>query len=89
LSRIRLRSLLLVEERLLEAEHFLKRLRLQSELSRFGFELNAFLSACRSVTYLLQKEMSGTSGFEGWWAQQQEQLKSDSAARFFKKGAIA
>ena len=85
MSRVRFRSLLLVEERLLEAEHFLRRLRLQSEMNRFGFELNAFLSACRSVTYLLQKEMSGAPGFESWWARQEEKLKVDSAARFFHK----
>jgi len=85
LPRVRLRSLLLVEERLLEAEHFLRRLRLQSEMTRFGFELNAFLSSCRSVTYLLQKEMSGAPGFENWWARQQEKLKVNSAARFFAK----
>jgi hypothetical protein len=85
LPRVRLRSLLLVEERLLEAEYFLKRLRLQSEMHRFGFELNAFLSACRSVTYLLQKEMSGAPDFASWWARQQEKLKTDGAASFFAK----
>ena len=81
---IKLRSLLLVEERLLEAEYFLKRLRRLSDINHFHFEMNAFLSSCRSTTWLLQKEMSGIPGFENWWKQQQESLRNDKAAGFFK-----
>jgi hypothetical protein len=83
LSIVSLTSLLLVEERLLEAEHFIKRLRRQNDSNRMGFELNAFLSACRSVTFLLQKEMSDVPGFSSWWEQQREALRADKAAVFF------
>jgi hypothetical protein len=76
--------LLLVEERLLEAEYFLKRLRRLASANHFQFEMNAFLSASRSVTWLLQKEMSGVPGFENWWKEQQRTLGNDKAARFFK-----
>jgi hypothetical protein len=55
MPRVRLSSLLLVEERLLEAEYFSRRLRRLSG-EPFGYELNAFLSAARSVTFLMQKE---------------------------------
>lgn len=81
--RYRFTSLLLVEERLLEADHFARRLYRQPDSIRFGYELNAFLSAARSVTFLLQKEMSKVPGFSSWWEGQQSQLRSDRSARFF------
>jgi hypothetical protein len=72
LSKIRLTSLLLVEERLLEADYFLKRVRRQNDSKRMGFELNAFLSACRSaslfVTYVPESFMwlPRMFGFARW-----------------------
>lgn len=83
MARYRLTSLLLVEERLLEADYFARRLCRQADSDRFGYELNAFLSAARSVTFLLQKEMAKVPGFASWWAEQQDRLRSDRAARFF------
>jgi hypothetical protein len=51
---IRLISLLLVSERLLEADYFARRLaRIGGHQDRFRYELNALLSAARSVTFLL------------------------------------
>lgn len=82
---MRLTSLLLVEERLLEAEYFANRLRQQRDACRFGYELNAFVSAARSVTFVLQKEMSAVPGFGSWWAKQRASLARDSAASFFVK----
>lgn len=52
----RLTSLLLVEERLTEAEYFTRRVFGPLEPMAIGYELNAFLSATRSVTLLFQKE---------------------------------
>lgn len=51
----------------------------------FGYNLNAFLSSARSVTFLLQKEYSKIDGFAEWWALEQASLAADSAARFFLK----
>ena len=84
MSRIHLSSLLLVEERLLEAEYFARRLRRQRG-DRFGYELNAFLAAARSVTFLLQKEMARVPGFTEWWVGQRRLLADDPAALFFLK----
>lgn len=79
---IRLTSLLRVEERLVEANYFACRLaRLRGE--SHGYELNAFLSAARSVTFLIQKELSKVPGFIGWWEAQRRILGDDAAARFF------
>jgi hypothetical protein len=76
------RSLLLVEEKLLEAEYFLRRLS-RSRGPALGFELNAFLSAARSVTFLIQKEMSKVPDFSAWWDARRSEMRDDQAMRFF------
>ena len=48
-----------------------------------GYELNAFLSAARSVTFLLQKEFAAVAGFEARWIEEQRKLRNDEAGRFF------
>lgn len=83
MPKIHLTSLLRVEERLLEAEYFARRLGGQSVRNRFGYELNAFLAAARSVTFLLQKEMAKVPGFPNWWDKQRYLLARDAAAAFF------
>lgn len=79
---MRLNSLLLVEERLLEAEYFACRLRWLC-FNEFGYELNAFLSAARSVTFLFQKEMKKVPGFDSWWDNRRKEMREDSAMQFF------
>lgn len=69
-------------EKLLEAEHFLARM-VQSDGLEFQFELNALLSASRSVTFVLQKALAGVLGFAVWYDQQQVRMKADAAMRFF------
>jgi hypothetical protein len=85
MTRIHLTSLLLVEERLLEAEYFARRLGRQRDRGRFGYELNALLASARSVTFLLQKEMAKVSGFPAWWEGQRRLLADDASAAFFLK----
>lgn len=70
------------QEKLLEAEHFLGRL-IKSDGLEFQFELNAFLSASRSVSFVLQKAMAGVSSFSEWYAKQQVVMKADPAMRYF------
>lgn len=81
-GKMRFTSLLLVEERLLEAEHFALRLRC-ARATAFHYELNAFLSAARSVTFLMQKEMSDVPGWCAWWADQRVKMSIDPCMRFF------
>lgn len=69
-------------EKLLEAEHFLARMT-QSDGLEFQFELNAFLSASRSVTFVLQKTLAHVPDFTAWYKQQQASMKADAAMRFF------
>lgn len=79
----RLNSLLLVEEKLLEAEYFANRLRWLCS-NEFCYELNAFLSAARSITFLLQKEMNQVSGFYVWWEARRNEMREDPAMKFFQ-----
>jgi hypothetical protein len=68
----------------LEAEYFTRRLsRIRDHAHGFG--LNAFLSAARSVTFLIQKEMSKVPGFADWWDARRGQMRDDDdqAMRFF------
>lgn len=81
--RLRLTSLLRVEERLVEAEYFGQRMFDSPDSTILGYELNAFLSSARSVTFLLQKEFAAVDGFQGWWSADRSRLGDDPAARFF------
>ncbi|HEX8223261.1 MAG TPA: hypothetical protein VF605_05545 [Allosphingosinicella sp.] len=80
---MRLGSLLLVEERLFEAHYFIDQMETAGMGLEVGYNLNAFLSASRAVTFLLQKEMSRVSGFAEWWADRQCEMRADPAMRFF------
>jgi len=71
-------------EKLLEAEHFLARLKAAEGLA-FQFELTAFLSACRSVTFLLQSAFSSVPGFAEWYEQRRLEMSADKAMGFFLK----
>jgi hypothetical protein len=95
--RVRLTSLLRVEERLVEAEYFARLMFDSPDSTILGYELNAFLSSARSVTFLLQKEFAAVDGFQAWWVSDRSKLGADVAARFFlelrnfsqKEGRIA
>lgn len=78
----RLNSLLLVEEKILEAEYFAGRLRWLCG-DDFRYEFNAFLSAARSVTFLLQKEMKKVIEFDQWWDDRRKEMREDPAMKFF------
>jgi len=51
--------------------------------SQFQYNLNAFLSACRSVTFVFQKSMSPIARFDDWYAARQVEMRADPAMRFF------
>lgn len=69
-------------ERLEECEHFLGRMA-KADHAEFKFELNAFLSASRSVTFVLQKAQARAPGFDEWYSTQKEVMKQDAAMVFF------
>lgn len=69
-------------EKLLEAEHFLARMIAASGME-FQFELNAFLSASRSVTFVLQKAFANVPNFADWYEGQRAKMQKDCAMHFF------
>mgnify|MGYP001191713187 CR=1 FL=1 len=69
-------------EKLQEAEYFLAGMTRTNGLE-YKFNLNAFLSASRSVTFVLQKSMSNVSGFDDWYRNRRTEMRADSAMAFF------
>ncbi|WP_158515903.1 hypothetical protein [Pararhodobacter sp. CCB-MM2] len=69
-------------EKLLEAEYFLCR-SMEADGIYFQYELNAFLSASRNVTFIMQSSMSRVAGFGDWYAEKQAIMRNDPAMRFF------
>jgi hypothetical protein len=82
-------------DKLNEANYFLERMKdtqssyyaaTQRGRDAFRYDLGAFLSAARSVTFFMQKEYKGAVGkntnFETWYSLQQTQMKSDETMVF-------
>ncbi len=49
----------------------------------FRFNLSAFLSAARSITFVIQKEYAQVAAFESWYKLQQEEMRKDKVLTFF------
>lgn len=63
-------------DKLQEAKFFFEQMsNYQTNRSGFKYNLSAFLSAFRSITYLMQKEYSKIQDFENWYQGKQEELK--------------
>lgn len=73
-----------VENKIFEAEFFLKKLQgtgcMSFDATCF---FSAFVSASRSVTLSLQAAMSGVSGFDGWYEVARKSLVADKLAKYF------
>lgn len=74
----------LVENKVFEADYFLKRLQ---EAKHLSFEascfFSAFVSASRSITFSLQAAMNGVPGFDEWYEDARKTLKTDRLAKYF------
>ncbi len=71
-----------VVERLEESEYFLGNL-IDCIGDEFTFNLNAFLSASRSVTFVMQKCLAGVPDFDRWYERQRAHMRADEAMQFF------
>src|ERR1700722_12943493 len=47
------------------------------------FNLSAFLSSLRAITFVLQKECSGKPGFQEWYGKKQQSMRRDVTLRKF------
>lgn len=85
LSSRRSRSFDLVDLKLAEADFFLDCLKAAGpELFPLNFYFSAFLSASRSVTFTLQAVMDDVEGFDNWYSDIQEELRSDPICVAFR-----
>lgn len=69
-------------EKLLEAEYFMGGIA-SANGDELRYNLNAFLSACRSVSFYLQKSMASVPEFKAWYADRQVEMRADPAMGFF------
>lgn len=74
-----------VADKVAEADFFLKQMEERSRsIEEFRFLFSAFVSAARSVTFVLQAVMSEYPDFETWYAPRRERLKDSGPAKFYK-----
>jgi hypothetical protein len=69
-----------------EASYFLEQMKnKQSDRDAFRYNLSAFLSAARSVTWVMKKEFDKAPGFEKWYEKAQGDMNKDSCMKFFNE----
>lgn len=72
------------QDKLGEATYFLGQMRrLQDDGEAFKYSLNAFVSAARSVTLVMQTEYDSRPGFKEWWTDKQATLRTDADITMF------
>jgi hypothetical protein len=68
-----------------EAVYFFNRMRETAcNLRSFPYNLSAFLSALRSITFYLQEQFSKDPAFEVWYAGKQHELRNDPLLKRLK-----
>jgi len=72
-----------------EAHYFFHRtMDVYHEPDPFRWNLNAFLQALRSVTFMLQSELKHQGGFDKWYQPWRERMKQDDLLKKFDKGRV-
>jgi len=72
------------KEKFEAARYFLEQMRKSAlDTKVFIFNLDAFLSTSRSVTFVLQKEFSANPKFTAWYTKKQEEMRKDDLMKFF------
>jgi hypothetical protein len=70
-----------------EAHYFIEQMMHEyHEPDHFRYNLNGFLQALRSVTFIIQSELQGIADFEKWYEAQKESMKGDPLLRRFLEG---
>lgn len=72
-----------------EAKYFLKRTAEEvANRETFKYNLSAFLSAGRSVTFIMQTEFSNVRGFKEWYDEKQKQLGRNSLMKLINNKRV-
>jgi len=78
-----------VKRKLGEAKYFLMMMKKNYSDDRlFGYNLSAFLSAARSITFYLQTQYKKQDGFSNWYERKQQIMSSDLELEFFNKARV-
>lgn len=72
-------------QRLDEAEYFYERMKELKGEPEFQYVLNAFLSAGRSVTFLLEKENEDSDEFNEWYPEKREEMRESTLFEAMKE----
>ena len=72
------------ENKLEEAKYFFNQIKNSLNNPQIlGFNLSAFITAARTVTWFMQKEYSANPKFKTWYEAKQKEMKEDSVCKFF------
>jgi hypothetical protein len=67
-----------------EAEYFYRRMEATSKIPKeFQYNLNAFISRARAVTWVLKKQFFGNQRFSDWYAEEEKIMRADELMSFF------
>ncbi|QEL65543.1 hypothetical protein OTERR_20670 [Oryzomicrobium terrae] len=79
----RMKNLIRISEKLKEADFFLRQMtRSHGNIEELNYYFSAFVSAARSVTFVLQYVGSVVEGFDSWYADVQSRQRSDKVAKY-------
>ena len=68
-----------------EAEHFLSMMKQAFEDDNtFSYNLSAFLSAARSITWYMQKQYAHRNGFAEWYCQNKIKMSADPELKYLR-----
>jgi len=72
-------------DKLNEAVYFIDEMRrVESDPTKFRYELTAFLAASRSITLIMQKEFSKKQGFTDWYNKKQDEMKKNGTLKYLR-----
>ncbi|PVX23273.1 MAG: hypothetical protein CW691_11075 [Candidatus Bathyarchaeum sp.] len=74
-----------VKDALEEAEYFYQKMEATNIPKEFRFNVNAFISRARALTWVLKKQFSGNQRFSEWYASQEKLMRKDELMSFFKE----
>jgi hypothetical protein len=73
-----------------EAEYFLEGMKRNIENDKlFSFNLSAFVTSARSVSFIMQKQYSGHKKFSEWYKKEQNSFNCDNDFKFFNEMRVA
>lgn len=78
------------KEKLEETKYFWEQMQVCVEdCKKFAFNMSAFLSAARSVTFIMQSEFKSSPEFSDWYKDKQKEMNNDGDFRFFNNLRVA